>query len=93
MIIPFIYVWTLGAEGVGEDEDKPLDGGTGLKMHEEPEARPSENLKRVRSLVSIYDTHLSGEGSGRRAVRETDLLRAEEDSRNERAFMSGNESL
>lgn len=34
------------------------------------------NIARVRNLVSIYRTHLSGPGKGRRGHQETDVLRA-----------------
>ena len=36
----------------------------------------SENLDRVKNLVLIYETHLAGEGGGRRAHQKTDVLRA-----------------
>ena len=36
----------------------------------------SENIDRVKNLVLIYETHLAGEGSGRRAHQKTDVLRA-----------------
>lgn len=38
--------------------------------------RFSENIKRVRNLVSIYEEHLAGAGSGRRGHMKTDVLRA-----------------
>lgn len=34
------------------------------------------NLDRAKNLVRIYNTHLKGAGSGRRAVNSTDVLRA-----------------
>ena len=39
-------------------------------------ARFTENISRVRNLVDIYSTHLSGQGGGRRGHSKTDVLRA-----------------
>jgi prophage regulatory protein len=36
----------------------------------------SENINRLKNLVSIYESYLAGEGSGRRAFQKTDVLRA-----------------
>lgn len=38
--------------------------------------RVTQNLARVRNLVSTYRTHLAGVGSGRRGAHESDVLRA-----------------
>jgi hypothetical protein len=38
--------------------------------------RFTENIARVRNLVDIYSTHLSGSGGGRRSHSKTDVLRA-----------------
>ena len=40
------------------------------------EGRFNENIARVRNLLSIYGTHLSGSGGGRRSHSKTDVLRA-----------------
>lgn len=40
------------------------------------QARFSENIDRVKNLVQIYETHLAGEGGGRRTHQKTDVLRA-----------------
>ena len=39
-------------------------------------ARLNLNIARVKSLIQIYDTHLSGTGSGRRNHKASDVLRA-----------------
>lgn len=45
-------------------------------MKAEIEERFQRNLNRVRNLVAIYRTHLSGSGRGRRTHEKTDVLRA-----------------
>lgn len=45
-------------------------------MKDQIQQRVNENLGRVRNLITIYETHLMGSGSGRRGHRETDVLRA-----------------
>ncbi len=45
-------------------------------MYEQINGRFELNLKRVDSLISIYETYLHKPGQGRRKVTETDVLRA-----------------
>lgn len=45
-------------------------------MKTQIQAQFSENIDRVKNLIQIYETHLAGEGSGRRAHQKTDVLRA-----------------
>lgn len=45
-------------------------------MKAQIQAQFSENVDRVKNLVLIYETHLAGEGSGRRTHQKTDVLRA-----------------
>ena len=45
-------------------------------MKDRISARFTENISRVRNLVDIYSTHLSGQGGGRRGHSKTDVLRA-----------------
>ena len=45
-------------------------------MKDAIEDRLNQNIARVRSLLDIYTTHLTGNGSGRRSHSKTDVLRA-----------------
>ncbi|HMV64478.1 MAG TPA: hypothetical protein PKE01_14180 [Rhodocyclaceae bacterium] len=45
-------------------------------MKQEIENRFDLNIRRVKNLVNIYQTQLSGAGKGRRGHQETDVLRA-----------------
>ncbi|MDG9667162.1 HEPN domain-containing protein [Hahella sp. CR1] len=45
-------------------------------MKEIIDKRLNDNIDRVRNMIAIYQTHLQGNGRGRRGHRQTDLLRA-----------------
>lgn len=45
-------------------------------MKERIEERVAQNIARVINLVNIYETHLAGNGSGRRGHATTDVLRS-----------------
>ena len=45
-------------------------------MNVQIQAQFSENIDRLKNLVSIYESHLAGEVTGRRALQKTDVLRA-----------------
>ena len=45
-------------------------------MNVQIQAQFSESIDRLKNLVSIYESHLEGEVSGRRALQKTDVLRA-----------------
>lgn len=40
------------------------------------EQRLQDNITRVKSMVTIYESHIQGSGSGRRGYLQTDVLRA-----------------
>lgn len=45
-------------------------------MREAIRERLTQNISRVRNLISIYETRLAGDGPGRRSHNKTDVLRA-----------------